>query len=93
MASAASINGYVRSMTGVTLPASISSRRICRSSLLGFAINGRSVWLTNGDKRTALMSRPTGPMMRPGESPLLRTSLPLRLRARRQADGEAVPAS
>ena len=42
-------------MTGATLPASRSSRRTIRSSLLKWARNGSSFWLTNGDNSNALI--------------------------------------
>jgi hypothetical protein len=37
-----SLNGYVRSMTGFTFPASINSFSVSRSSLLCCAMNGAS---------------------------------------------------
>src|SRR5437773_8728421 len=51
MASVTSLSGYVLSMTGVTLPASMSSLSTTRSSPFAFATNVPSFWLTNGDSR------------------------------------------
>lgn len=74
MASGTSVSEYVLSITGVTLPASMSSFRNCRSSLLGFTVKFTSFWLTNGDNRRALMMRPIGPIQRPSDSPLTHTN-------------------
>ena len=61
MAPAGSLSGYVVSMTGGTLPASISSLRTCSSSLLGLVASVRMVWPTNSDNGTALMLPVGGP--------------------------------
>ena len=50
MASGTSLSEYVLSITGVGFPASMSTFRNCRSSVLGFASNAAS-WLTNGDRK------------------------------------------
>jgi hypothetical protein len=83
----------MRSITGVSLPASIRSFRTWRSSRLCLASKGARVWDTNGDNAAALTIRSIGPTHRPDDSPLLRMSLPLGVRARRMAAGERVPAS
>jgi hypothetical protein len=57
-------------MTGVTLPASMSSRRVCRSSCRGLELSIRSRWPTNRDSATARRLRSKPPIHRP------RTSLP-----------------
>jgi hypothetical protein len=64
-----------------------------RSSTLRLASNGTSRWRTNGDSTTALTIRPMGPTQRPVDSPLLSRSIPAGVSARRQSDGERVPAS
>src|SRR5215213_10092212 len=71
IASGVSLSGKVRSMTGVTLPASRSSCRTTRSSLFGLEKNERSRWPTNGDTTTALRVRPIPMHQRPlgGERP------------------------
>ena len=56
MACGAWASGYVRSMTGVTFPASMSSVRTSRSSWFSLEMNVVSFWPTNGDstQRTEL---------------------------------------
>jgi hypothetical protein len=53
MASGTPLSGYVPSMTGVTLPASMSSFRRCKSSDLALAMIMPNRWLTNGDSASA----------------------------------------
>src|SRR3712207_5803768 len=77
MASGTSASGYVLSMTGASLPVSMSCLRNCRSSLFGFTVKLTIFWLTNGDNTSALTMRSTGPIQRPFDSPLLSTSVPL----------------
>ena len=60
MASGASLSGYVRPMTAVTLPASMSSFRTTRSSFLISAKNRSSLWLTKRDERSARSGRASG---------------------------------
>ena len=50
-----SLSGYVLSMTGLTLPASMSSLRTTRSSCFGNERNGRPCWRTNSDKTNYLV--------------------------------------
>src|SRR5438094_295451 len=70
MASGTSLNRYRLSMTGVTFPASSSSRMRLRSSLTDLAMNMTNFWLTNRDNgrltvrpyrhRITLACRPSG---------------------------------
>jgi hypothetical protein len=53
MAAGASLSGYVRSMSGVTLPDWMSSVRTARSSAFSEQTNVRSFWPTNGDRPIA----------------------------------------
>ena len=67
--------------------------RSCRSSLFGFTVKVASFWLTNADNTSALMTRSTGPIQRPPDSPLLITRVPLEVSALLHSDGERVPAN
>src|SRR5918994_3321303 len=93
MASGTSLSEYVLSITGVILPASMSSFRDCRSFLFGFTVKLIIFWLTNGDNARALTMRSTGPIQRPLDSPLINTSVPFGVSARLQSDAERVPAN
>jgi len=53
MAAGVSLNGYVRSTTGVTLPASMSPASTIRSSPFSDEANMPSFWPTNGDSSGA----------------------------------------
>src|SRR5215210_9555553 len=91
MASGTSASGYVLSMTGASLPVSMSCLRNCRSSLFGFTVKLTIFWLTNGDNTSALTMRSTGPIQRPFDSPLLSTSVPLGVSAPLHSHGGTGP--
>src|SRR5215213_123530 len=70
MASGTPPSGYVLSMTGITLPASMSFFRSCKSSDFALAMTIRIRWLTNGDSASARIERPMAPPInRPPPSP------------------------
>src|SRR5215204_3978332 len=93
MASDTWASGYVLSITGVMVPSSMNCFRSCRSSLFGFTVKLAIFWLTNGDNTIALMTRATGPIQQPSDSPLLITRVPLEVSALLHPDGERVPAN
>ena len=63
-------------MTGVALPASSSSRILCRTSCRGLEFSIRSRWLTNRDSATARRLRSNPPNHRPLPSLPTITSVP-----------------
>jgi hypothetical protein len=63
-------------MTGVTLPASSSSRILCRTSCRGLELSIRRRWLTNRDSATARRLRSNPPNHRPLPSLPTITSVP-----------------
>jgi hypothetical protein len=77
-------------MTGVTLPACMSSLRVVRSSAFSFAMKNRSSWLTNRDRTYAPAARGSGSIHRPGGPPTI-TYLPVGFRARRHSESDRFP--
>ena len=93
MASGTSSSDHVRSITGRTAPDAISPARNRRSSAFGRDVKLVSRWLTAGDSSRPASIRPRGAIQRPSPSPLIWTSVPSPVSARRQAAGDAVPAT
>ena len=65
MARADSPSGKVRSITGVSFPASRRSRRTPRSALFRRARKKTIRWLTTGDSNAIVTERPSGPIQCP----------------------------
>ena len=61
--------------------------------MFGFIVKLAIRWLTNRDMTSALKVRPSGPIQRPLDSPLIGISVPFAVSARLSSDGDRVPAS
>jgi hypothetical protein len=59
----------VRSITGVTVPASSIPASTTRSSPVGVTVKLVNACETNGDRTRSATMRPSAPTTRPGESP------------------------
>ena len=89
---ATSWSSYVLSMTGVTLPDSMSSLSATRSAEFSDDVSVPSFWLTTSDNKSARIWRSNPPSHRPSVSPPTMTSLPVVVRARRSCDSRTVAA-
>ena len=78
-------------MTGVTFPVAISSATILRSSLLDFAMNVTSFWLTNREIRSEWIKRASGMTHRSGFGPPAMTQMPFGFKTRLRAATEWFP--
>ena len=91
MASGTSASGKLRSMTGATEPASMSSLSTSMSRWFSLEMNVVSVWSTNRDRTIARSWRSVPPSHRPPVSPPAMTRVPFAVSARRRRDSGALP--